>query len=108
MTPRGMTFNGRWSFWKIEYDMYPGEGEKLFMTKNLAGGFIQRLETFRKYAFGTWGVYGEEPTLQIKGTSSNLGLFMWRGLEQPSEITDHASYDYHKFTKLEFTDPKTR
>lgn len=29
-----------WSFWRIEYDMYEGEGEQLFMTKNLANGFL--------------------------------------------------------------------
>jgi len=72
------------------------------MTNNLANGFLQRLEHFRKYMFGTWGVYGDEPNLDIKG------LFLWRGVEKPFEITDHPSYDYHKFTKLEFSDPKTR
>jgi hypothetical protein len=56
------------------------------MTNNLANGFVQRLETFRKYCFGIWGVYGEEPKLDIKG------LLMWRGTEKPAEIT---SYDYH-------------
>jgi hypothetical protein len=25
------------------------------------------------------------------------GLFMWRGTEKPFEITDHPSYEYHKF-----------
>lgn len=65
------------SLWKVTYDMYEGEGEKLYMTKNLANGFLQRLEHFRKYIFGVWGVYGEEPKLAIKG------LFMWRGTEMP-------------------------
>lgn len=46
------------SFWKITYQKYEGEGEKLFMTNNLANGFLQRLEHFRKYCFGAWGVYG--------------------------------------------------
>ena len=32
---------------------------------------------------------------------------MWRGTEKPKEILEHDSYDYHKFTKLEFNDPKT-
>ena len=43
----------RFSFWKIEYEKYTGEGEKLYMTRNLVVGFLQRLETFRKYSFGT-------------------------------------------------------
>ena len=33
---------------------------------------------------------------------------MWRGTEKPFEITDHPSYEYHKFQKLEFNDKKTR
>lgn len=37
-----------------------------------------------------------------------LGLFLWRGTEKPAEILDHASYDYHKFTKLDIADPKTK
>ena len=37
------------------------------MTANLVGGFLQRLEHFRKYALGVHGVYGEEPNLEIRG-----------------------------------------
>ena len=37
------------------------------MTKNLANGFTQRLEDLRKIAFGSWGVYGDEPNLEIMG-----------------------------------------
>ena len=37
------------------------------MTSNLANGFLQRLEHFRKYCIGVWGVYGEEPNLEIRG-----------------------------------------
>jgi len=37
-----------------------------------------------------------------------LGLFIWRGTEKPFEITDHPSYEYHTFTKLDVKDPKTR
>lgn len=37
------------------------------MTNNLANGFLQRLEHFRKYCFGAWGVYGQEPSLEIRG-----------------------------------------
>lgn len=28
------------SFWKVDYEKYTGEGEKLYMTKNLANGFL--------------------------------------------------------------------
>jgi len=52
----------------VYYEKYEGEGEKLYMTNNLASGFLQRLENFRKYIFGVWGVYGQEPSLEIRGT----------------------------------------
>jgi hypothetical protein len=29
------------------------------MTRNLAAGFLQKFETFKKYSFGTWSVYGD-------------------------------------------------
>jgi hypothetical protein len=29
------------------------------MTRNLAAGFLQKFETFKKYTFGTRGVYGD-------------------------------------------------
>lgn len=41
------------------------------MTNNLANGFLQRLEHFRKYTFGVWGVYGDEPNLEIGGNYIN-------------------------------------
>jgi len=41
-----------------------------------------------------WGVYGEEPNLEIRGA------WMWRGTEVPLEMKDHPSYEYHTFTKL--------
>jgi len=28
------------SLWRVEYEKYPGEGEKLYMTKNLSNGFV--------------------------------------------------------------------
>jgi elongation factor 1-gamma len=86
-----------YSIYQIEYIKAEGEGEKVYLTNNLMNGFIQRLEHFRKYAFGIHGVYGEEPVLEIKG------VWVWRGVGLPHEITDLDSYEYHKFTKLELT-----
>ena len=52
---KGFLFFLRFSFWKIEYEKYLGEGEKLYMTNNLDGGFVQRLEHFINTVLG----YGE-------------------------------------------------
>jgi len=83
------------SVWHIHYDKCEGEGVKLFLTSNSVGGFLQRLEHFRKYCYGVLGVYGEEPNLEING------LMMWRGTEIAFEVKDHPSYEYHFFRKLD-------
>ena len=38
-----LDWNG-WAFWKFEYDIYPGEGEKEHITNNLMNGFLSRAE----------------------------------------------------------------
>jgi len=60
-------------------------------------GFFERLEHFRKYAFGVHGVYGEEPTLEVRG------VYVWRGVGEPEEIKALDQYEYHVWTKLDHT-----
>ena len=84
-----------YSVWRMEYEKAEGEGNVLFLTSNLMNGFLQRLETFRKYSFGVVGVYGNEPDLQIRG------CWVWRGTEIPFEIKDHPSGEWYKFRKLD-------
>lgn len=91
-----------YSIWHIKYDKYTGEGEVLYMTENLQKGFIQRFEHFRKYSLGVWGVYGDEPNLDIEG------CWLWRGTEIPQELKEHPSFEYHFVTKLDHTKPKDR
>lgn len=59
--------NEGYSLWFIKYVKAEGEGKVLFLTNNLMNGTLQRLETFRKYAFAVHGVYGDEPSLDIRG-----------------------------------------
>lgn len=90
------------SFWKFKYDKLEGECEKVYMTRNMSNGFLQRLEHFRKYCFGAFGIYGDEPNLDIKG------IFVWRGLEKTQEIKDHPQTEYYFIEKLDSKDPKTK
>lgn len=83
------------SLYHVTYQKAEGEGVKLFLTNNLKNGFIQRLDHFRKYAFGVHGVYGEEPNLEIRG------VWLWRGVGIPQEIRDLDSYDYHTWRQLD-------
>jgi hypothetical protein len=63
----------KYSVWKIHYDKDESEGKLLHLTLNLANGNLQRLEGIRKVAFGTWGVYGIEGNLEIRG------VMIWEG-----------------------------
>lgn len=58
-------------------------------------GFLQRLESFRKYAFGVHGVYGNEPNFEIRG------CWLWRGTEIPEEMKEHPSFEYHTVERLD-------
>ena len=47
-----------YSIWRVDYK-YNNELQKVFMSSNLIGGFFNRLERARKYAFGSLIVLGE-------------------------------------------------
>jgi elongation factor 1-gamma len=84
-----------YSVWHMQYDKAEGEGQVVFLTANLMNGYLQRLETFRKYSLGVVGVYGEEPNLEIRG------VWVWRGNEVPFELKDHPSGEWYKFSKMD-------
>jgi len=90
------------SVWKIDYIKAEGEGKILFLTNNLMNGFMQRLEHFRKYAFGVHGVYGEEGNYDISG------MWVWRGTTQPAEIKELDSYEFHKFAQMDVNKEEDR
>mmetsp|Transcript_52297 Transcript_52297/g.60041 ORF Transcript_52297/g.60041 Transcript_52297/m.60041 type:complete len:419 (+) Transcript_52297:38-1294(+) len=84
-----------YSLWFVEYEKAPGEGKVVYLTNNLMNGFLQRLDHFRKYCYGVYGVYGDEPNLEVRG------VFCWRGNFIPLMVKQHDQYDYHRFTKLD-------
>jgi elongation factor 1-gamma len=86
-----------WAFWHLHYDKYEGEGEKLHVTNNLLGGFLNRAEFANKITFARMGVFGEEPNLEIKG------VWLMRG---PNEIPDglakdHPQFEYYNKRKMD-------
>ncbi|KAJ2829223.1 hypothetical protein IWW50_000975 [Coemansia erecta] len=90
-----------YSFWKVEYK-YNDELAKCFMTNNLIGGFFNRLERARKYAFGCLLTLGKDDDNQI------WGYFIVRGKEIPEEVTDAADYESFDWTAADHTDAKTK
>lgn len=91
-----------YSLWFIEYEKAEGEGKVVYLTNNLMNGFLQRLDHFRKYAYGIYGVYGDEPNLEVRG------VFCWRGTKIPLIMKEHDQYDYHKFTQLSHEKPEDK
>jgi len=88
-----------YSFWKVDYK-YNDELTKLYMSNNLAGGLMNRLERARKYAFGCLVVAGEDNANVI------TGYFIVRGNaeEMIEEITDAADYDSYNWVKISVDD----
>jgi elongation factor 1-gamma len=65
----------------------------VFMSSNLIGGFYQRLDHMRKYAFGSMCVFGENNNNMISG------MFIFRGPGLPEmlkEVPDYDSYDFEQ------------
>jgi len=83
-----------YSLWVGDYK-YPEENNKLFMTLNLVNGYIQRLEGFRKYGFGSLCLFGEEPRLEIGC------CFLVRGTEIPEEMTDAPDTENYNWRKID-------
>lgn len=91
-----------WSIWRLRYQKLEGECQKVFMTCNTVEGFLQRMEGLRRYAFGTMGVYGDEPNLEV------MGVFMWRGKGIPQEMLEHPSFEYHDREEMDPDNPDHR
>lgn len=90
-----------YSIWKVEYK-YQSELTMCFMSSNLIGGFYQRLERARKYAFGSMLVTGADNANFISG------VFVFRGHGIPFEVSDAADYDSYKFTRMDESSEKDR
>ncbi|KAF8932007.1 hypothetical protein EDD21DRAFT_388048 [Dissophora ornata] len=88
-----------YSIWKVDYK-YNDELTKLYMSNNLAGGLMNRLERARKYAFGCLVVAGEDNSNFI------TGYFIVRGNaeEMIEEVTDAADYESYNWVKVNVDD----
>ncbi|PVU99204.1 hypothetical protein BB559_000915 [Furculomyces boomerangus] len=90
-----------YSIYKVDYK-YNDELTLVFMSNNLVGGFFNRLESARKYAFGVL------LTLGVNNDNMITGYFVIRGSKVPFEVTDAPDYESFNFTKVDHTDPKVR
>ena len=66
-------------------------------------GFMQRIDDkLRKHSLGMLGVYGEEPSLEIKG------VFICRGKEIPKPMAEHPQFEYYDKKKLDVSKAEDR
>jgi len=90
-----------WSLWFSNYK-YNDELNKLFMTNNLVGGFLQRMDKLRKWGFGSLLIFGDEPKLEI------AGCWLFRGTELPEELGENPDAEHHSWTKVDTSDAAQR
>jgi len=83
-----------WSLWHQNYN-YNDENKMIFMTSNAVGGFQQRSDEIRKWAFGVMHVLGAEGSLiEIKG----MWLFRGDTDQYMKDANDDANW--YTWTKL--------
>ncbi|AES63152.1 putative translation elongation factor EF1B, gamma chain, S-crystallin [Medicago truncatula] len=87
-----------YSLWFCDYK-YNDENTVSFVTLNKVGGFLQRMDLARKYAFGKMLIIGSEPPFKVKG------LWLFRGQEIPKFIIDECyDMELYEWTKVDISD----
>jgi len=84
---------------------YNADNKVYWKTGNLIGGFIQRSDDVRRYAFGAMVIAGkdeEEPPFEV------YGVWVFRGEGIPQEVTDNPDSEYYTWTKLDASKPADR
>ncbi|KAJ0521899.1 putative elongation factor 1B gamma, glutathione S-transferase, Thioredoxin-like superfamily [Helianthus annuus] len=87
-----------YSLWFCDYK-YNDENTVSFVTMNKVGGFLQRMDLARKYAFGKMLIIGNEPPFKVKG------LWLFRGPEIPKFVMDECyDMELYEWTKVDLSD----
>ncbi|CAN8311799.1 unnamed protein product [Cochlearia groenlandica] len=87
-----------YSLWFCDYK-YNDENMVSFVTLNKVGGFLQRMDLARKYAFGKMLICGSEGPFKVKG------LWLFRGPEIPKFIMDEVyDMELYEWTKVDISD----
>lgn len=86
-----------YSLWYATYN-YNSDNKVGFMVSNLVGGFVQRCDEVRKYAFGTMQIIGEEgKAMEI------VGCWLMRGQEIKPMLDANPDAEYYTWTKMDIT-----
>merc|ERR1712224_60029 len=82
---------------------YNEENKVAFMVSNLIGGFVQRCDEIRKYAFGCLQIIGKEG-----GPMEVIGCWLMRGQSIQPLLDCNPDAEYYDYEKLDPNDPATR
>ncbi|XP_043721683.1 elongation factor 1-gamma-like isoform X2 [Telopea speciosissima] len=87
-----------YSLWFCDYK-YNDENTVSFVTLNKVGGFLQRMDLARKYAFGKMLVIGSESPFKVKG------LWLFRGQDIPQFVLDECyDMELYEWVKVDISD----
>merc|ERR1719318_196311 len=79
-----------YSIWYAEYK-FPESLKLIFMSCNLMGGMMQRLDRMRKHAFGSACLFGED------NNSTNSGIWVWKGHDLAFTLSEDLQIDYESY-----------
>uniref|UniRef100_A0A7N0U2X2 EF-1-gamma C-terminal domain-containing protein n=1 Tax=Kalanchoe fedtschenkoi TaxID=63787 RepID=A0A7N0U2X2_KALFE len=85
--------------WVKRLDLQRREAFLHFHPLYKVGGFLQRMDLARKYAFGKMLIIGSEPPYKVRG------LWLFRGQEIPKFIMDECyDMELYEWTKVDIND----
>uniref|UniRef100_A0A6N2LRC4 Uncharacterized protein n=1 Tax=Salix viminalis TaxID=40686 RepID=A0A6N2LRC4_SALVM len=91
-----------YSLWFCDYK-YNDENTVSFVTLNKVGGFLQRMDLARKYAFGKMLVIGSGPPFKVKG------LWLFRGQGRSQFVIDECyDMELYEWKKVDITDEEQK
>jgi len=91
-----------YSVWFCDF-LYNEEQTQLFMTCNLVGGFLQRLDKLRKYGFGSMLIF-ENPDKYFEIS----GVWLFRGQDVPAEMSTCDDSILYKWSKADWNSEADR
>jgi len=86
-----------YSLWAAKYK-YDDENKIFFMTGNLIGGWVQRLDEARPWAMGTVYIYSKDEDTSPYNVGS---AWIFRGQNVPEEVMESSDACYYEWVKLD-------
>jgi len=90
-----------WSVWKQKYK-YNADNKVDWMVSNTVGGFLQRCDEVRKYAFGMMCVLGDAAPYEI------MGVWLIRGKSMGPMLEANPDAEYYDWEEVNVEDAAVR